>query len=32
MADEFLTEAEIKAIFTTHSYHVCNEEKGTVLK
>jgi len=31
-ADEFLTEAEIKALFTNHSFDVRNEEKGKNLK
>jgi len=31
-ADEFLTEAEIKALFTNHSFDIRNETKGKDLK
>lgn len=32
IADEFLTEAEIKTLFTNHSFDVRNEAKGKDLK
>lgn len=32
LADEFLTEAEIKALFTNHSFDIRNEEKGKDLQ